>query len=174
MNSSFLQKHFGAPGQPLLAQRSNARIDQDGKTGLPLKPSDVQHGQARKISSPATEHAYLKVESILSHGDDKAYTKEDTGLRAGGTTYSSPRGLDRNTTMGQNAILMNKPRRLGSRPELQNQVVYQVMGSRSQKKRGDEMRISERGSSAQKDQQRSRPGSAALSEASNLAVARLR
>ena len=36
-----------------------------------------------------------------------------------------------------------KQRRLGSRPSLQNQVVFQVMGSNSQRKMNDNLRISE-------------------------------
>lgn len=78
-----------------MANTSYGRIYQDNIGNTNLKVSDQPFGNQR-IHSPVTEHAYLKVDSILSHGDDMMNTYGmNSGQLVGGTTFSSPRGFER-------------------------------------------------------------------------------
>ena len=60
----------------------------------PFRSSDANIVNQR-IRSPVTEHQYLKVDSMLSHGDDHGNTYGMiSGHIPGGTTFSSPKGID--------------------------------------------------------------------------------
>ena len=57
----------------MMAHTSYQRMFKDNFGGPPLKTSEAPFGNQR-VRSPVTEHAYLKVDSILSHGDEHVNT----------------------------------------------------------------------------------------------------